>query len=282
VPEPEVKLSTHAPLWPTLKFLLKSRAMLQVMGIDLTESLNQGARGAMFFYFAGIGLGVPKSANTILFVYFVTGVLCIPLWMALSRRIGKNRALIASFVFGIVTAPLFFLIPSGNVGIATLVLALTGVNYGAPAFLVRSMMADVADADTAANNAERAGLMYSFLSLTAKFGVGLSVLVTFVALSLIGFDPKTTHHAPELGLHLRMIYVALPFIFGTISLLLTLGYPIDEKQQRALRDEIERRRAAHQAADDIMPPAQLPGAPAYITDEPDPFPHAKAPSKKMP
>ncbi len=269
VPEPEVKLNTHAPLLATLRFLIKNRAMVKVMGIDFVESLNQGARGATFFYFAGVALAVPQAANTILLVYFVTGVLAIPLWMMLSRRIGKHRALIAAYIYGFIMAPLLFVIPAGNVWAATVVLALTGANYGAPAFLVRSMMADVADADSAENNVERAGLMYSFLSLTSKFGIGLSVFVTFFALSLIGFNPKAAHFSPGLPMNLRIVYVAIPIILGIISLLLTLGYPIDEKKQRALRDEIERRQEAHRSANDIMPPASLPGAPAYITDELD-------------
>jgi Na+/melibiose symporter-like transporter len=243
VPEPAVKLSAHAPLLPTLRFLFKNRAMVQVMGIDFTESLNQGARGAMFFYFARIALDLPKDANTLLMIYFITGVVCTPLWMALSRRIGKHRALIAAYIFGFCMAPLLFFIPAGNVWIAALILALSGANYGAPAFLIRSMMADVADADTAENHAERAGLMYSFLSLTAKFGVGLSVFITFVALSLIGFDPKAAHVPANLPEHLRIVFVALPVILGAVSLVLTLGFPIDEAQQRAYRAEIERRRA---------------------------------------
>jgi GPH family glycoside/pentoside/hexuronide:cation symporter len=270
VPEPEAKLASRAPLLPTLRFLVRNRAMLQVMGIDFTESLNQGARGAIFFFFASVALGLPKAANTILLVYFVAGVVCIPAWMALSRRIGKHRALIASYIYGFCLAPLMFFIPVGNFVVAVIIIALTGANYGAPAFLLRAMMADVADADAVENKAERAGLMYSFLSLTSKFGIGLSVLVTFFALSLIGFDPKSPNFAPDLPMRLRIVYVAIPLVIGLVSLLMTLGYPIDEKKQRALRDEIERLRADHAAANDIMPPAVLPGGPTYVVEDGDP------------
>jgi Na+/melibiose symporter-like transporter len=270
VPEPEVKLSAHAPLLPTLRFLFKNRAMVQVMGIDFTESLNQGARGAMFFYFARIALDLPKEANTLLLVYFITGVICTPFWMALSRRIGKHRALIAAYIYGFCMAPLLFVIPAGNTWAAAVVLALSGANYGAPAFLVRSMMADVADADTAENHAERAGLMYSFLSLTAKFGVGLSVFITFFALSLIGFDPKAAQVPENLSVHLREVYVALPVLLGIVSLFLTLGFPIDEAKQRAYRAEIERRRAAveNDSTEDLEPAPSPDTAPVILMKGP--------------
>jgi Na+/melibiose symporter-like transporter len=233
--------------------MLRNRAMLTVMAVDFLESVNQGARGATFFFFATIAIGLPKTANSILLLYFLVGVACIPLWMAISRRLGKHKTMIAAFAYGICAAPLLLIIPYGNVWAAGAVLVLTGVPYGAPAFLIRSMMADVSDADTAENDAERAGLMYSFLSLTSKFGVGLSVFVTFLALSLIGFDPKAAHFAPDLPTHLRWVYVAIPMFFNVLCLLAVLGYPIDEMKQRALRNEIERRRQQR------VPPGVLEG-----------------------
>ena len=50
---------------------------------------------------------------------------------------------------------------------------------------------NVLDARTAAENgAERAGVMYSLLALTNKFGLGWAVGITFGLLTWLGFDPK--------------------------------------------------------------------------------------------
>lgn len=265
VPEPAVKLRTHAPLLGTLKFLMADPAIRRVMAVDLIESTNQGARGAMFFYFMRLALGEPKWASTLLLIYFVSGIIFIPGWIALSKRIGKHRALACCYVYGIATAPTFFLVPSGNLGAAIAVLLLTGVTYGAPAFLLRSMMADIADADTAETGAERAGLMYSFLSLTSKFGLGWAVGITFPLLALMGFSPLHAN-PPEAIAHLRDFYILLPTGLACISLWLMVGYPLDEKRQQALRAKIERMRDLHVSADDVMPPGLLPGGVALASD----------------
>lgn len=265
VPEPEVKLRTHAPLIPTLRFLLKNKAIRSVMLVDLIESTNQGARGAMFIYFARLGLDQPKWGSSFLLIYFIAGIAFIPAWIALSRRIGKHRALIVCYVYGIVCAPLLFLIPPGNLAAAIPVFIVNGVCYGAPAFLLRSMMADIADADTAENGAERAGLMYSFLSLTSKFGIGASVGIAFPILAWMGFDPKHVN-PPEAIEHMRLFYILLPVAFAALNLAVMLGYPLDEVRQRALRDVIEMRRQTHNSADDIMPPGLLPGGAALASD----------------
>lgn len=265
VREPEVKLKTHAPFLPTLRFLLKNKAVRSVMLVDLIESTNQGARGAMFIYFARLALGQPKWGSSFLLIYFISGILFIPAWIALSRRVGKHRALIVCYIYCICTAPLLFLIPAGNLAAAIPVFIVNGVSYGAPAFLLRSMMADIADADTAENGAERAGLMYSFLSLTSKFGIGASVGIAFPILALMGFDPKHVN-PPEAIEHLRLFYILLPVAFALLSLTVMLGYPLDEARQRALRDAIEKQRSMHTSANDIMPPGLLPGGVALASD----------------
>ena len=219
----------------------------------------------MFFFFARYGLGLPESSGVILLTYFVSSCAFIPFWIWLSRRIGKHRALIASFSFSLVTVPLLLLIQPGQIGLALPLFALVGSNSGAATFLLRSMMADVADADAAENNTERAGLMYSFLALTAKFGAGMAVGISFGALAWIGFDPKTAVPG-EAVLGLKEIYISLPIIFSLINLVILRGYPLDEVKQRLVRAEVERRRAAHHSADDMLPPGLLPGGAGMGSD----------------
>jgi len=265
VPEPEVKLRTHAPLLPTLRFLLREDAIRRVISIDLIESINQGARAAMFLYFAQLALGQPHWANKLLFIYFVSGIVFIPAWIALSRRIGKHRALVACYIYGLCMGPTFFLIPKGNLLVAISLFILSGVSYGAPAFLIRAMMADIADADTAEHGAERAGLMYSFLSLTNKFGLGAAVFVAFPLLSLMGFDPKIVN-TPAAIENLRAFFILFPMGLATITLLIALGYKLDQAKQERLRAKIAIARSGHQTADDMMPPGLLPGGVALASE----------------
>lgn len=265
LPEPEVKLKTHAPVLATLKFLFKDGALRRVILVDLIASTSGGAIGAMFFFFARFALELPKLAGTLLLAYFVSGFLFIPLWIWLAGRIGKHRAMMASFAYSIVTTPLLFLIPKGDFAFALPVFVVVGLNYGAPSFLLRAMMADIADVDAAENNAERAGIMYSLLALTNKFGMGWAVGITFVMLAWLGFDPKTTNTADAIE-NMRVFYIALPVILSVLAGVVMLGYPLDEMRQRSLRAEVEKRRAAHHSADDMLPPAIEIGGAAMASD----------------
>ncbi|MDE3115894.1 MAG: MFS transporter [Pseudomonadota bacterium] len=256
LPEPQVRLRTHAALAPTLRFLYRNAAFRRVIAVDLIVTTSAGAIGAMFFFFARFVLALPQWAGTLLLVYFISGCIFVPFWISLSRRIGKHRALMASFAYTVVVMPLYLLVPPGHLWAALPVFVLSGMNYGAPSFLLRSMMADIADADTAENGAERAGLMYSFLALTDKFGLGWAVGICFVLLAWLGFDPKTIN-PPEAIAHMRALYISLPIVFGIANFFILRAYPLDEDRQRVLRLEVERRRVLHastaapEAASDI-------------------------------
>jgi Na+/melibiose symporter-like transporter len=263
VPEQEVRLKTQAGLMPTLRFLLKNNAVKRIMAVDLLESTNQGARGAFFLYFATLALGLSHFGGSLLLVYFLSGVIFTPFWIALSKRIGKHRALSAAFVYGIVTAFSLFFIPRGSTLGAAIAIAITGASYGAPAFLIRAMMADAVDADTLENDAERAGMMYAFLSMTSKFGIGWSVTIAFGVLSLLNFNPQI-HNGVSAIENLKLFYILLPVLLAALSLLSLWGYPLNEARQRELRADIERRREASDP-NIVLAPAQ-PAPPAPETD----------------
>ena len=53
---------------------------------------------------------------------------------------------------------------------------------------------------------------------------------------------------------------------AAITLTIMLGYKLDAAKQLRLRETIDRARAAHQSADDIMPPGILPGGAALASD----------------
>ena len=265
LPEPEVKLKTHAPLLATFRFLFKEGALRRVIAVDLIASTSAGAVGAMFFFYARFALDLPQLAGTLLLVFFVSGFVFIPFWIWLAGRIGKHQALIASFVYTVVTWPLLFLVPRGDFGVALAVFLLIGLNYGAPSFLLRAMMADIADVDAAENGAERAGVMYSLLALTNKFGLGWAVGITFLTLAWLGFDPKIVN-SPAAIEKMRFFFVALPVVLNLINLGVLKGYPLDEARQREMRAEVERRRATHHSADDMLPPGIMTGGAAMASD----------------
>jgi Na+/melibiose symporter-like transporter len=101
--------------------------------------------------------------------------------------------------------------------------------------------------------------------MTSKFGIGAAVGITFPILAWMGFDPLHLN-APAAIEHMRLFNILLPIGLWSITLWITLGYKLDEAKQQRLRDTIDRARAAHHSADDVMPPAFVLGGAALASD----------------
>jgi Na+/melibiose symporter-like transporter len=130
------------------------------------------------------------------------------------------------------------ILPAAQFGLGVAAFVTVGLYTGARELLVRSMMADVVLEASAREGTERAGTFFAMLTFTAKLGVALAVGITFVALSVIGFDAGATN-SPEVLTQFRWIVGGLPFLIGTGVIHLLWRFPIDAARQRELRAELD-------------------------------------------
>jgi Na+/melibiose symporter-like transporter len=240
VPERPV-LDTPALGWKRATLLIfKNVFMRRVLIADLLVGIGPGITGALYVFFVAHVLKMPKQTSLLLLVYFIAGFAGIPFWMRVSYRLGKHRTLAVAMFYSCFMLALalfwrpgdFWLFMAGNV--------LYGFAYGAGPFLLRSITADITDADHVECGSQRTGLFYSLLTMTNKVGYALAVGITYPLLSLIGFDP-TIQNTVEATERLRWIFVVLPILFMAAAGLVMWSFPLDEQRQAALRRELEAR-----------------------------------------
>lgn len=230
----------HLPMTQAIKLLATNTAMRRVVVADLASGFSASALGAMFLYEASYVWQVGKYQSLLLLLYFFAGIAFIPVALKISHRFGKHRTMIAASLFNVLFVPTLFLIPPGDIKIASLVLLFLGMNVGIPNVLYRSIMADVGDYDEVQSGQRRTGLFYALLTLTAKVGAALAIGVTYWALDFIGFKP-TGENTPEVLSHLNMLYVAVPFCCNLFVAYMMWGFPIGLKEQQELRRILDER-----------------------------------------
>ncbi|HUD53470.1 MFS transporter, partial [Parvibaculum sp.] len=230
----------HLPMSEAWKALVSNTALRRVVIADLASGFSGSALGAMFIYEATYVWGVGTYSNQLLLLYFFAGVAFVPVALKLSYRFGKHRTMIAASLFNVCFVPVLFLIPPGNIWVASLVLLFLGMNVGIPNVLYRSIMADIGDYDEVQTGQRRTGLFYALLTLTAKVGSAVAIGVVFWALDLIGFKPSGENDPVTLG-HLNQIYVAVPFFANLFVAFMMWGFPIGLKEQRELRKILDER-----------------------------------------
>jgi Na+/melibiose symporter-like transporter len=246
-PAPEDELSWSA----AMKLVLANPALLRVLAVDLLAGLSNGIASGLFVYvtaelFRLQGtmqlFGVPLDPGVLLLLTFVGSMAGIPLWLRLSYRVGKHRAVAASAALNVLAFALVMLIPEGRHVLIALFYFTTGLAFGAPPFLDRAILADVVDLDQTQSGEQRTGLFFALMSMTNKIGYALPVGLMFPALALAGFDPNGNNGPGPLA-WLAAMFVGLPILCNLAIIVLMWRFPIDRAAQAELRAQLQSARA---------------------------------------
>jgi len=237
----------HLTLVQTLTTLAKNRLAQRVLLPDLILGFSQGISGGLFLFYFQFVLGFTHSSQALLAVYFISGLVGVPIWWFVARKLGKAHALQANFLYAFCTTIGLLILPANNFALVAPYMVLAGISQGGSALLTRALMADVVDDDEVRTGARRSGIYFGILLTTSKVGVALGPL-TYIALQIAGFQPHegTQNTAEALGT-LSALFIGGPaslYLLGALSL---RKYPLDEAAQAALAAIIAERHAANNA-----------------------------------
>ena len=240
-PKSEVKKTSIADMLS----LVKSVACRKLLISDIILTFASGVTGGLFLFYFSAVKGYGDQASALLLIYFVAGLVGAPIWTILARRLGKHVSLIYACIFAAVTQPMIMFLPTDNFIVAACGMAFFGLVYTSAAYLLRAMMADIGDEDLLRTGQDRTGLLYALVTLTGKGGYALAVGVTYMGLSMVGFDAKLLGANSQSAIQgLTFFFIGLPVVASLVGAAILRGYPIDAARTAALQEEIELKRAS--------------------------------------
>lgn len=246
VREPPPRIEARDGLGPVRGLILVARnpAFVRMIGSVLFFVSGVVIQGTLHRIVLEHVIGEPDLFPVMIFLENVGTLLCVPLWLRISDRIGKHRAVaLAALWLALFSLPLPLLGPGQGPWLVALVVV-RGSSFASILFLANSIAADVVDHDTVASGRQRTGLFFAVWGMVIKLAIAAGVLLGSVLPASFGFEPAAPSHAPA-ALH------ALGAVYGWVpALLMALGapflwrFPITRERQEALRAEIAARRAA--------------------------------------
>lgn len=245
VRERELPPQAHLSLADSVRAAWRNRFARRVLTVDLLLGINQGIAGTLFVFYFEFVLGFARESNTLLFIYFVAGLLGVPFWIWVSRRFGKHRAMQGVLLWAIVTTLPIPLLPHGDFSIAAFAMILAGFSQGGGIMLTRALVADVVDADELETGARRSGLYFGLMLTTSKIAI-VAGPAALTILQIFGFDPGMGGaNSQDMLFALGAVFVLGPVIVALLAIWLLQGYPLDENAQTELHAAIEARHAAN-------------------------------------
>ncbi len=244
VPERERAGERPHASWAEIRALAKNPLLLRLVVLDILTSMAPGITGAMFLFYFEHRLGfAAREASLLLLVYFAAGFTAAPLWIALSRRIGKHRALAAAaLAYATFQLGLSLLPPSLGMAGAIPAMAIVGLPYIAAPSLLRAMMNDAADVDRLETGLDRNAILQALLTSTQKISYALPVAIIYPILSLIGFNPKPGDPNSEGAiLGMTLLFVAAPVALMCAAAWVASRWPLDEAAHSRVREALAER-----------------------------------------
>ena len=202
--------------------LLREMAREPRLRIVLTLYLLGGGADACsmgsFLFFAENLLGLQGWGAGLLLIQPALVLATLPVWSEVSRRIGRERTLMAAYGWQMAMAPFGLLLPQGEMLVLAGYLMLRNLSYGVDYMLLRAMVADIADRD-ATSEARSSGSYYALTSITLKLAMGLGAATAVWAIGLSGFNGAQPL-SETAGWTIRLVYCLLPACAGGAGLAL--------------------------------------------------------------
>jgi Na+/melibiose symporter-like transporter len=220
----DIKLSHYFDMW-------KYRNVRAILWCDLFMGLAPGVMGALFFYFFEETKGLDRMQTSIaMLLYFVAGIVGAPIWVLVSKRIGKHATLIvSSLIFALLYAAMYFA-PKGNFPVCALMTFLNGIPYAASLLLTRACMADIGDEVMLDTGHDHKGTLMAILSATTKIGYALSAF-TITVVGWLHFNVKVPAASPPEALHwLQILFIGLPVLFLLLGALVMKDYDLSSQR----------------------------------------------------
>ena len=241
------------PLIPGVRRALRNKPFRILLIAGIISSIPAAIPVILMPYFVEYVLQ-PSNPTTLVGLFLLTylgaGMLMIPVWMLVAKRLGKLRTLILNSVIGITGSAFYFFLGPGDVALAGTVYFATGMVSMAGTFLVPAMAADVIDYDELRTGKRREAQFTSFWALIPKFVAIPGSSVPLAVLAAVGYVPNQAQ-APDVLFTIRFLYSLFPVLFHVIALMVVTRYPISEEIHRLIRQGIDAHGRGETAVDPL-------------------------------
>lgn len=221
-------------LWPSIR---ANPPFWWFVGAYLMSSLGYGVYYATTYMFVDSYLGLADRFPLIYSIAAVAQIVTIPLWTRLSQRFERHHIwALGIAVFGLVL-PIRLLLPAGADGFWPLVaLTLVGSAFNAASQVPQmAVLADCVDYAAARTGKSLAGSYYAAQQFLLKASLAGGGAAAFLALQVLGYQPKEqTHTAASLS-GLAWVHTAGPLCLFLACAVILWGFPLNRRRQAELR-----------------------------------------------
>ena len=199
------------PLLQVGKIFSVHPALHYLLPAYFLNSVANALPATLFLLFVSHVLQTSQYSGLLLMVYFLSGVIGLPWWLWLARRLDKSRSWTLALLLSIAGFVWVPLLGSGDIGWFIAICAVSGFALGADMALPASIQADIAQHMQQQGN-PHTGLLFGFWGLLTKLALALAVGIAFPLLDWAGFEQNASTQTTAAWMTLLVLYAGLPVL----------------------------------------------------------------------
>ena len=240
-----------AGLWRGLRLVFRNRPFMILLSAYTLSAIGSNLPATLILFYVEYVLESPH-ADAFLLLYFATGILFLPGWVMLARRIGKKPAWLLSIAINTGAFVGVFFLGPGDAAVYGGLVFLSGIGLGATLALPSSIQADVIDYDELLTGERREGRYIGLWSIAKKIAAAVGVGVGLSTLGAAGYVPNAPQ-PEEVRLTLRILYALAPSVCNLAALAIALFYPISAPVHALILEAVAKRKRGEPYLDPLRP-----------------------------
>lgn len=230
----------HLSILKGLKFTFKNRPFLILLAAYTVSAIGNNLPATLILYYVQYVLH-SASADLFLLLYFITGIIFLPLWIKTAVRIGKKNAWLTAMAINTGAFIGVFFLGEGDTLLYGILVFLSGTGFGATLALPSSMQADVIDYDELMTGERREGQYVGIWSFAKKAAAAFGVGAGLTILGISGYEPNIVQNE-NVTFTLRVLYALVPCICNAAGFTIALFYPISGERFKEIRTSIAKKK----------------------------------------
>jgi GPH family glycoside/pentoside/hexuronide:cation symporter len=226
------------PIREQIRIAVKNYPFVMLMASYFLQALAIGVMMAGFIYYVKYAMDLPATAMNVAFpIFLITGILFIPVWLAVGRRLGKIKSYRIGLVFfTVMMGSLFFTSPS-LLWLFYAQIFLAGIGFSSFQLFPFSMLPDTIEYDQMQSGLRREGVFSGMWSSGQKIAYSVGPPIVGFALSLSGFVMEGSQ-PPSLAVGVRVIFCLFPAVMILASFLPFHRYTLTEEEFERVKERI--------------------------------------------
>jgi GPH family glycoside/pentoside/hexuronide:cation symporter len=234
---------SEIPFFEGLRITFRNRGFVVLLFVYLAALVGGSFIAPLTLYMAKYVIKAEWVVKYVMLAYMAGSLFSIPLWLRLSRRVGKNKAWTVALIIATIGYGLSYTYHEGT-WIRWIVLAVVvGAGAGCSMTLGPAISADVIDSDELETGKRREGAFMGVWSFVDKAAIGLAVFVGLQGLDYIGYVPNVDQ-TPTVIEGMKFLYCVLPTVCHIVAIIIFQWFPITPEVHAEIRAKLDARAAS--------------------------------------